>query len=415
MQMQKRSAAIVIIFIFALFVLCAGSSTLCPSGSEARAQAAPIAKSIGKIKAINGNTITLSPTSGSDIAVTVQPNARILRLTPGEKDLKNATPLQLQDLQVGDTVRVRGAGSDDGKSISALEVVVITSSAMAAVSDQVRQDWQKRGVGGIVDSVDAATATIHISVPRVGAKREVAVQTSKNTVVRRYAADSARPENAKTATIAEIRAGDQLRARGNRNADGSKLDAEEIYVGFFPQFSGIVKSVDAHAGTISVQDLSSKKIVEVRVTPESQLHKIPAEMAQAFAARLKSAVPQSLGGAPTSTAAKESPTSAGSAAGTAPANGAMTPGGRAGGMNGGGRDLQQIIARLPSSSLQDLNLQKGDAVVILSTEGASSIPKTVITLLSGVEPILRAAPSASDAMMLSPWSLGGAPGGEAAQ
>ena len=84
-------------------------------------------------------------------------------------------------------------------------------------------------------------------------------------------------------------------------------------------------------------------------------------------------------------------------------------------MNGGGRDLQQIIARLPSGSLQDLKLQKGDAVLILATEGASSGPKTVIRLLSGVEPILRAAPSASDAMMLSPWSLGGAPGGEASQ
>jgi len=410
--MQRRSAPVVI--TLALFVLFTGTSTLCPSGSEARAQATTIAKSIGKIKTINGSTITLSPTSGSDIAVSVQPNARILRLMPGEKDLKNATPLQLQDLQVGDTIRARGTGSADGKTISAVEIIVITSSAVAAVTDQVRQDWQKRGVGGIVDSVDPSTATIHISVPRMGAKREVAVQTSKNTVVRRYAADSARPENAKAARIAEVRAGDQLRARGNRNADGSKVDAEEIYVGFFPQFSGIVKSVDANAGTVSVQDLSNKKTVDVRVTPESQLHKIPAEMAHAFATRLKSIVPQALGGAPTSTAAKEFPTPAGGAAGTAPPNGPMAQGSR-GGMNGGGRDLQQMIARLPSGSLQDLNLQKGDAVLILATEGTSSTPKTVITLLSGVEPILRAAPSASDAMMLSPWSLGGAPGGEASQ
>ena len=130
--MQKRSAAIVI--LFAAFVICAGTSTLCPSGSEVRAQATTIAKSIGKIKTITGTTITLSPTSGSDIAVTVQPNARILRLIPGEKDLKNATPIPLQDLQVGDTIRVRGAGSEDGKTISALEIIVITSSAVAAVS-----------------------------------------------------------------------------------------------------------------------------------------------------------------------------------------------------------------------------------------------------------------------------------------
>jgi hypothetical protein len=84
-------------------------------------------------------------------------------------------------------------------------------------------------------------------------------------------------------------------------------------------------------------------------------------------------------------------------------------------MGGRAPDLQGIISRLPSSSLSDLNLQKGDAVVVLATEGSSSTPKTAITLLSGVEPILRAAPSASDAMMLTPWTLGGAPGGEAAQ
>jgi hypothetical protein len=34
-------------------------------------------------------------------------------------------------------------------------------------------------------------------------------------------------------------------------------------------------------------------------------------------------------------------------------------------------------------------------------------------MLSGVEPILEAAPS--QAMMLTPWSLGGAPTGEGAQ
>jgi hypothetical protein len=65
--------------------------------------------------------------------------------------------------------------------------------------------------------------------------------------------------------------------------------------------------------------------------------------------------------------------------------------------------------------LGDLNLQKGDAVIVLATEGTAT-SHTAITLLSGVEPILQAVPSASQAMMLTPWSLGGgAPGGDASQ
>ena len=393
-----------------LLALCAGFAGV--SLAAAPPQTPNIAKSIGKIKTINGNSITISPSSGPEVDVTVQPNARLLRLAPGEKDLKNSTPLQLQDLQVGDTIRARGTGSADGKSITALEVILITPGTVAAVGDQVRQDWQKRGVGGIVDSVDASSGVINISVPRAGGKKEIAIHTSKNTTVRRYALDSARPENAKASSVSEIRSGDQVRARGNRNADGTEVDAEEIYAGFFPQFAATVKSVDANAGLVTLEDIKAKKTVEVKITPESHLHKIPPEMAQAFAMHLRSMTAQAMGGAPTSTATKD--------AAPPPAVGARSgppgPGGRPGlGMSGRSPDLQGIISRLPSSSLSDLNLQKGDAIVVLATEGSSSTPKTAITLLSGVEPILRAAPSASDAMMLTPWTLGGAPGGEAAQ
>ncbi len=51
--------------------------------------------------------------------------------------------------------------------------------------------------------------------------------------------------------------------------------------------------------------------------------------------------------------------------------------------------------------------------MIVTTPGSESTPGTAITLLSGVEPILQAAPSASQAAMLTPWSLGGGmPGGD---
>jgi hypothetical protein len=52
--------------------------------------------------------------------------------------------------------------------------------------------------------------------------------------------------------------------------------------------------------------------------------------------------------------------------------------------------------------------------VVVATEGTGA-NSTAITLLSGVEPILQAAPNGSQAMMLTPWSLGGSPGGEALQ
>jgi hypothetical protein len=78
---------------------------------------------------------------------------------------------------------------------------------------------------------------------------------------------------------------------------------------------------------------------------------------------------------------------------------------------GGAPDLQQMLSRMPAVALAELH--KGDAVLIVATQGSANGGGTAITLLSGVEPILQAVPSGSQAMMLAPWSLGGAPGGDA--
>ena len=76
-------------------------------------------------------------------------------------------------------------------------------------------------------------------------------------------------------------------------------------------------------------------------------------------------------------------------------------------------DFQQMLSLMPPVTIADLH--KGDAVLMVTTEGTASSGGTAITLLSGVEPILQAAPTGSQAMMLAPWSLGGAPGGDASQ
>jgi hypothetical protein len=427
---QKKNAAIVaflssVIGSTVLGLSVASFSPACASAlSHAQDAAQPaIARRLGAIKAINGSTITLTPDSGPEIAVTVQPNARLLRIAPGEKDVKNATPIQLSDLQVGDRVRVRGTASADAASIAALEIIVIPTSVVAAVSEQMRQDWQKRGIGGPVTAVDAAAGTVTISTSSFAGKKSVAVHTSKSTILHRYAPDSAKPEDAKPTTVQDIHIGDQLRARGDRNADGTELTAEEIYAGNFPNVEGLIKTIDASTGVISVQDVLSKKTVQLKIAADSQLHKIPAEMAQRFAARVRAALPPGMPGAPMNSAASSSsgaPAGAAPASGTAPAGGGApgggAPGGGMGASSGGGRtgggfDFQRLLDQTPAVALADLH--KGDAVVILATEGTPSGGSTVIKLFSGVEPILQAAPSGSQAMMLAPWSLGGAPGGDA--
>lgn len=402
------------ILIFVFFLLPTAAISPLTANALLQAQtataASDIARRIGAIKAINGNTVTLTPDTGADVTVTVAPNARMLRIAPGAKDLKDATPVQLQDLQVGDRVRVRGKASD-ANSMTALEVIVMARSDLQAHRQQEQADWQKRGLGGLVSAVDPATGTVTISVTGFAGKKSVAVHTTKDTIFRRYAPDSVKFDEARPSSLPEIRVGDQLRARGDRSADGSELSAQEIVSGSFRNVAGTVNSVDANAGTVTVQDLLSKKPVQIKITSESQLHELPPEMAQRIAMRVKASMPggtpEGANGAASAPAAQNGNNPAAASQGGAQL-GAMG-GGMGGGMHAGGApDFQQILSRMPATTLS--NLHKGDAVLVVATQGADSAA-TAITLLSGVEPILQAAPSGNGAMMLTPWSLGGAPGG----
>ena len=399
------------LLIFALTVATAASPWLIPAclamppsapqAAEASGLSAT-ARRIGSIKAIAGTVITLTPDSGPEIEVTVQAGAHIVRIAPGEKTLKNATPIELQELQVGDRILVAGKPSDNAKAMTAASIVVMKRSDVEARKEEDRQDWQKRGLGGLVNAVEPAAGTATISVSGFGGAKTIVVHTSKATIIRRYAPDSMKFDDAKPSTLQEIQLGDQLRARGNRSTDGTELAADEIVTGSFRNVAGIVNSVDASAGTMNVQDLLSKKSVQIRVTPDSQLHQLPPEFAQRIAMRLKAAMPGATGGAAGLGGQSGAASSAGTTFGAVPGGGMRS---------GGAPDFQQILNRMPAVTLTDLH--KGDAVMIVATQGTPSGGATAITLLSGVEAILQAAPSGSQAMMLSPWSLGSPGGGDA--
>ena len=384
------------------------------SAAQPAAQTPAIARPVGTIKSISGNTIILTTDAGGEVSILVQDAAKLLRIAPGQKDLKDATPIALADLQMGDRILVRGNLAADGISVLAASVIAMKKADIADKQSREREEWQKHGFGGLVNGVDAANGTISVSLPSQGEKKTVAVHLSKDTVLRRYASDSVKFDDAKPAPFDQIKPGDQLRARGVRSPDGSEFTADEIVSGTFRNIAGTISALDASAGTITVQDLVSKKSTTVKITAESQLRKLPPPMAQRIAARLKgttadgqSSIPNSNGGGAAANAAQTTnrggPPPGGSAAGD---SGAM---GRSGG--GGNGDLQQMINRMPAATLA--NLQKGDAVMIVATEGGANGVSSVITLLGGVEPILEASPNSSASTILSPWSLSTG-GGEAA-
>lgn len=369
----------------------------------ASAQAPNAARPVGTLKSISGNNIVLSTDAGGDVTVVVQEGARLLRVEPGQKDLKEAVPISLQELLPGDRILVRGQLAPDGKTVLASAIIAMKKASITEKQTREREEWRRQGVGGLVSSVDPAADSIVITQQGIGEKKTVNIHLSKDTIIRRYAPDSIKFDDAKPARLEEIKPGDQLRARGTRSAEGSELAAAEIVCGTFRNIAGTISSIDTSANTITVQDLATKKPVTLRIAGDSQLRKLPLQMAQGVAMRLRRAEPGSQNAPAGSVSATQ-----GARSGEMQTSGGSGGPGGAGRNGGGGGDFQQALNRMPPATLAEL--QKGEAVMIVATEGGLPL---VITLLGGVEPILQASPNSNASTILSPWSLSEAPGGEA--
>ena len=255
-ESKMRGFAVPGVVALALFLLAAAPG--------ARAQ---VMRYLGSITAINGDTLTVKTDAGDVHQVEVPATASLKRIAPGEKDLSKAEPLDYSGLAVGDRVLVtldpnataaRCAGGAHHRH----------QAGRCGQKQEAETAAWNQGVHGLVKSVDATTGVIVVTTRMGPITKDVTVNTTAATVLERYAPGSVRFEEAQPAPIAAIRPGDQLSARGTRNADGTAFAADGVITGSFRSIPGTVISIDAAASTLTVKDLSTKKPVTVRIAAD---------------------------------------------------------------------------------------------------------------------------------------------------
>ncbi len=352
-------------------------------------------------KQINGTVVTIDAAAnelamkadgGGDVRVTLAPKHALRKVALGETDLRTAAVIEFKDIAVGDRVAARGVESEDKKSIAATLIAVMSSADVAKKQDADRADWDKRGVNGIVTAVNAESVTLNVR-SLAGAKTVTVIPVAK-AVVRRYTTDSVKFADAKESTLAEIKVGDQVRARGEKNEDGTKLTAEEVVSGRFKTIAATVVSIDVQGQKMTVKDLDSKKAMVVKVTADSNMKRLSDPIAQMIARRVH---PDANAGGRGGGGGGRG----GDGGGAPPEGGGMRGGGGGGGGRGG--DLQQMLDRQPAVTLAELKV--GEPIVISSAVGAATDHIMAITMLAGVEPILRS--PGKPEMSLGGWNLGG--------
>lgn len=334
------------------------------TGAVSAAQQSTVASVVGTVTDIdkNGRSATIRTDNGIVILLQTDANSAYLRIPTNEKTLAKAVPIQFGDIAVGD--RVLGHGTKTGAGFQAQRLVVLTKADVDKKREGDLDDWRRRGIGGIVKDLNAQTGQVNLELRGTAIGGPARVVTA-GADFRRYASGSLRFEDAQPSSFTELNVGDQLRALGDKVADGA-FKAEKIIFGAFKTIGATVTEVDLKRNEIKATSLDQKKPIAISITKDSVLHRIPPPVALAIAQRAMANKPASSA----ATSSQASPPQK-----TTPATNQSI-------------DVQQVIDGLPTISVGDL--RPGDVLAVTSAVERDGSHLTAIKLVAGVELVLQA-------------------------
>jgi hypothetical protein len=329
-------------------------------------------RALGEVKVIDSaaRKLIIKTDAGSLVTVALNDTTSYMRVAPGETTLTNATKITFADVAEGDRVLALGKVSDDQKLVPVRTLVVMTKADIAKKQEAERAEWKKRGVLGIITALKPETKEITISSRTMAGPQALIIPVSDKVELRRYAPDSIKFADARQAKFDELKVGDQLRALGERNAEGTAFKAEKVVTGSFKTVGGVVAAIDLATGEVKINDLQTKQPLTIVVKQDAVLRKFPAANEMGGMMMM---------GRPGGGAGGQTPPARGGGQGVGP--------GGPGGGRGGGMNLQDMLERLPTIAIADVKV--GDTIIVSSTKGADPTRLTAISLISGADNLLN--------------------------
>ena len=341
--------------------------------ATAAAQAQQTKSFVGTVSSVKADgaviQLEVKPDGGKAPSEAVRITAATVaqKVAPGETTLKNAVAASVSELATGDRVLI----TMDAGTTEARRIVIMSAADLGKRDEADREDWNKRGISGVVAGRQGDTITLRARTMQ-GEVRET-VTVSPQTKFSRYAPDSVKFADAQPSKLSEISEGDQLRARGEKSADGSSVKAEEVVFGTFLTTAGKIASVHAAAREVTITEMGSGKTLTVRLAADSRIKAMP-----------EFAAPGAPAGAPGGHGPLPGGFPGGGFPGGAPAGGGLPPG-----MPPGGLSIAQMVETMPAAAVEDL--KPNQTVVISSTKGAASGTITAIMLVANADMLIRAA------------------------
>ena len=333
---------------------------------------------VGEVTAVDktANQVTIKSDTGESIAIVTNEASSVLRLPAGETSAQKATRITLADIAVGDRLFARGAVAAGGKSVAASQVVVTGTAASATAAQDPgsqRVEARSRGLNGRITALNPDKKEISVQSRSREGVGTITILTPDSTRFFRYAPDSLDIKDASRSSFAGLKVGDQLRALGETNEDGTRFTANEVISGLISRAGGQVTAVNPAANEITIKNNQTGQTITVAVGSRSALRRVTAEDAASFEASR----PVRPDRADRTDRPASTPSSA--AQPDRPRERRERPAGEERRPRAG-RGFQEMIENLPAIKVSDL--KKGDTVFVSGTQADPS-RMTAIMLVTG--------------------------------
>lgn len=367
------------------FLLCsfivlgvANGQTPTPSPSSAPAlEGIKANMAIGEVVNVeSANNQILIKTIDGEITAQLNEKTEYVRVQPGATSLKDATPITLADVGLGDKVLAMGVVSADKKNIPAKRIVLMTKADISKKQASEREQWRRRGIAGVITSLNISKYEITIAVRTLTSETTWTLVETEKAKFLRYPPNSVKFSDTKPGNFYDLKVGDQLRSLGAKSADGKTFTPEEIVTGSFKTVAGTITAIDVAKGEIIIKTLDKEKPLTIVVGKDTTIRRLPQMMG--FGGGQMGQGNQGQGGQ----VIRPQP----QGQGTPPqgAQGGQQGGGR---MGGGNLDMDEMIERIPPIPITELKV--GDMIGASSSAGSDPTRVTAIKMIAGIEGIVR--------------------------
>lgn len=338
---------LVIMNVLAICLLTAGTSasgqtTATPSQSPGTSIAAT--RIFGEVISVDAAKQRMTVrTEAGEVEVLLNDKTKYLRVPPGEETMEKAETITFADISIGDRVIARGQVSAEQRVVQARQIVAMSKVAIVQKLTHDREEWRRRGIVGRILSLEPATKVIVLGTSTIEGEKKVALNILDKTGFRRFTADTVKFTETVPSSFSELKVGDQVRALGEKNADGTSFTAEEIVSGSFYTISGRITAINVATSEITLSDQKTKQPITAVISKDSLIRRLSPEI-MSLLMRKKAA--------------------------------------------SSATEIQEKIENLPALNINDL--KPGDAVRISTTRGANPSRVMAISLAAGVEELLEA-------------------------